>query len=348
MQNNWNTSFDGKDNPTFALPNTGYSASMTFPSPISYQTLELVVSRDIYAPDLLMNGNALNVPATDTNTTGGNYKIETLTFSNGTLSSIGHNQRTVAGRGGSGFWKIIVDGKILVDTNQASGVDNIPSIASTCRVNQTAGMSIVSFTGTGAAQTTGHGLNKKPSLVLLKNRTSSNTHWQVFGDDFERLQLSTTQSALSGYYTLERTSTTISPTMNSVSELQINQNGDDFIAYCFNSVDSYSAFGKYTGNGSTTGPFVFTGFRPAFIIVKRLSGTARNWVMIDTARSPANEADEAVYPNLSNAEDTGTDWADILSNGFKTRNNNASWNTSGAEYAYFCWAETPFKYARAR
>ena len=274
-----------------------------------------------------------------TSTIPSNGTISALTFTTTATSSIGSAR--------NGFHAIELNGKILLD-NGVTAVDNFPSIPSTVRANQTAGFSIVSFTGTGAAQTTAHGLNATPGLVLLKNRTSNNTHWQVFGDDYERLQLSTTQSALTGNYTLERTSTTISPTQNSVSELQINQNGHNFIAYCFVPVEGYSAFGKYTGNGLTNGPFVYTGFRPAFIIVKRISGTARNWVMIDTTRSSFNEADEGLYPNLDSVEDTGTDWADILSNGFKTRNNNASWNTSGAEYIYLCWAENPLKYARAR
>ena len=259
MQNNWSASFDGDTDPHFALPNTGYSASMTFPSAISYQTLELVVARDIYAPDLLMNGNALNVPATDTNTTGGRYKIERLYFTNGTLTSIGHETRNTAGRGGSGFWQIIVDGKILVDTNQASSAPNVPSIATTCTSNPTAGFAISTYKGNSTdGASIAHNLGSTPEMVIVKGRDKSDD-WRVYhvgaGNPYYlRLQL-----------TNERTGTNnwreMSPNYFAIdADSAVNSSSHNYVAYSFSSVEGYSLVSSYQGQNR----FVYCGFRPRF------------------------------------------------------------------------------------
>jgi hypothetical protein len=231
-------------------------------------------------------------------------------------------------------------------TSKASNTDG--TITSSVRANQTAGFSIVSYTGTGAAQTTGHGLNATPAFVILKNRDTGSTHWQVFGDGFERLQLSTTGAELTDGYTLARTSTTISPTGNSVTNNQMNANGDDYIAYCFAPVEGYSAFGSYTGNSSSDGTFIYTGFRPAFVLIKT-TNTASSWYVYDSGRETYNAADTALFPNLNNAESTNTAAAvDFVSNGFKLRGNAGATNSSSNTYIYAAFAENPFKTARAR
>jgi hypothetical protein len=143
------------------------------------------------------------------------------------------------------------------------------------------------------------------------------------------------------------TSTTFS--LGSYSE--VNASGGTFVAYAFAPIAGYSAFGSYTGNGSTDGPFVFTGFRPRFILVKKSSGTS-NWSILDTARDTYNVTDNPLLPNLSNAESTSTSTsgaiADILSNGFKARGNSGDVNDSGATYIYAAFAENPFKFSLAR
>mgnify|MGYP001250461335 FL=1 len=126
-----------------------------------------------------------------------------------------------------------------------------------------------------------------------------------------------------------------------------NGSGDNLIAYCFAEIDGYSKFGSYTGNGSTDGTFVYTGFRPAFIIVKTTSGA--NWETFDTTRSPSNVIGIRLFPSLSNAENTGEpNCFDILSNGFKARGSYAGSNISGEVHIYMAFAENPFKYANAR
>ena len=273
---------------------------------------------------------------------------------NGTVSAMTVTANTGSGGINSardGFHGIEINGKILLDTNVTPDL-NFPSIPSTVRANQTAGFSIVTYSQGAAGSVVGHGLNKKPETIIAKKRNGSDQPWVVYHSALGKggvIQLHATDSVNTTYPTYWGNSEPDSNVFGlyTASAPWANNSGN-MVAYCFAPVEGYSAFGKYTGNGSAEGPFVYTGFRPAFIIVKRTSGTARNWVMIDTTRSSFNEADEGLYPNLSSAEDTGTDWADILSNGFKTRNNNASWNTSGAQYVYFCWAEHPFKHARAR
>jgi hypothetical protein len=126
-----------------------------------------------------------------------------------------------------------------------------------------------------------------------------------------------------------------------------NASGGTYVAYCFAAVAGYSAFGNYTGNGSANGPFVFTNLRPAYIIVKR-TDTTDQWTVYDSARNTSNLTNRILYPNLSNAEDVGTDGIDMLSNGFKIRATYSNLNASGGAYIYMAFAENPFKYSLAR
>ena len=128
----------------------------------------------------------------------------------------------------------------------------------------------------------------------------------------------------------------------------INPSGGDMIAYCFADVEGFSKAGSYTGNGSSDGPFVYTGFRPAWVMVKRAVGGTSNWDIMDAARSPYNIVDKRLYANLSNSEPAATDLVDFTSNGFKVRNTATSQNTSGSTYIYLAFASSPVKYSNAR
>ena len=122
----------------------------------------------------------------------------------------------------------------------------------------------------------------------------------------------------------------------------------DVIAYCFHSVEGYSKIGSYTGNGSIDGPFVYTGFRPAFVLMKD-TGSPEQWQIVDSARDTYNVVDSALFPALSNIEGTNANiYRDFLSNGFKVRTSDTSQNASGRTYIYMAFAEMPFKYANAR
>jgi len=127
-----------------------------------------------------------------------------------------------------------------------------------------------------------------------------------------------------------------------------NPSGNSCVAYVFAAVPGYSAFGSYTGNGSADGPFVYTGFRPMFILFKQSSASGNDWYIYDAVRSTYNVATNRLFPNSSAAEATNFNTLDILSNGWKVRDSNSAWNASGATYIYMAFAESPFKYALAR
>ena len=127
-----------------------------------------------------------------------------------------------------------------------------------------------------------------------------------------------------------------------------NANGEEYIAYCFNEVAGYSKFGSYTGNGSyTDGTFIFTNFRPSYLLVKNITSGSTDWVIKTAKITPHNVMDEGLRANSAVAEES-LSGIDFLSNGFKIYNNGSFTNTSGDLYIYLCFAESPFKNARAR
>jgi len=202
------------------------------------------------------------------------------------------------------------------------------------------------YTGNGSTGSTiGHGLGVTPSMVIVKKRSSTG-NWITYH----------TSTGINQYLYLNSTSAsnTASPTWGvsstTVTFQQLfsdyNDSGVTYVAYCFAQVAGYSAFGSYTGNGSTDGSFIFTGFRPRYVLVK-ITNTTGNWLVWDAARDTFNVVDNDLRPNLSNAESTETAM-DFLSNGFKLRSTSGGWNGSGNTYIYMAFAESPFKYANAR
>ena len=237
-----------------------------------------------------------------------------------------------------------------INTNSTFGSSNFSgSIQSTVSENTEAGFSIVSYTGTGSAATVGHGLSQTPEWILAKQRDANSTDWYIY------------HSALgaSAYITLNGTAVAVTsssdpwnataPTNSvfSVSSAASPSSSGTMIAYCFSNVEGYSKFGSYIGNGSSDGTFVYTGFKPAFIIYRE-TGNSNNWIMLDNKRDPDNVVGGFLYPNLTASEATGFTIVDFLSNGFKHRTTATSGNRSGGSYIYLAFAEQPFKYANAR
>ena len=221
------------------------------------------------------------------------------------------------------------------------------SITSTVSVNATAGFSVVTYTGTGANATVGHGLGVAPSMIIVKTRSGVND-WAVYHISIgatKFLLLNTTAAAGTTSAVWNNTAPT-SSVFSIATDFSINQSTATYVAYCFAAVAGYSAFGSYTGNGSTDGTFVYTGFRPRWIMFKR-TDSAFDWSIYDTSRDTYNVMPDILYPNLSSAE-SNTYALDCLSNGFKIRGVGQNINTSGGTYIYACFAETPFKYANAR
>jgi hypothetical protein len=205
---------------------------------------------------------------------------------------------------------------------------------------------VVTWNGNGNA-TVGHGLGVAPQLIICKKR-SGTSDWQVGHASLgwtKRLALNLTtaeETTISAWNNTAPTSTVFS--VGNTSNF-----GGDIVSYCFAPVVGYSSFGSYTGNGSSTdGPFVYTGFRPRWVMVKR-TDAARDWFVYDAVRNTYNIVNFFLRPNLADAEGTGTLYSfDFLSNGFKLRSSETDINASGGTYIYAAFAESPFNYARAR
>ena len=209
-------------------------------------------------------------------------------------------------------------------------------------VSTDAGFSISTYTGTGSGATVGHGLGVKPSVVLVKCRSDS-THWIIndwSGDYANKLKLNETEAASSSSGFVTAASST---TFTLGTDTDVNGSSRTYAAYCFAEVEGYSSIGSYTGNGSTDGTFVYTGFKPAFVLLKRTDST-QEWQMYDTQRDPFNVANHRLQPNSSAAESilTSDNNLDFLSNGFKLRQTNGGMNASAAAYIYMAFAENPF------
>ena len=237
----------------------------------------------------------------------------------------------------------------LAGNGTSSNTDG--SITSTVSVNQKAGFSVVSWTGNGSAnQTAGHGLGVKPKLKITKSRSISE-NWVVTGEliggtDYRMFLNSTAANGTAaGYYPAD-TSTTIGLSGTNVSAGH-NQSGATYVSYVFAEVEGYSKFGSYTGNGSSDGPMIFTGHAPAWVMVKR-TDSADDWSVWDNERGIINGANYYLNPNLSNAEVTGYQTINLLSNGFKITNTDGKFNASGGTYIYASFAEMPFRYSNAR
>ena len=216
----------------------------------------------------------------------------------------------------------------------------------------------MTWTGVGSAPNTiGHGLGAAPKMIITKTRTASIAYnWNTYHDGLDAtvpedyfVALNTT--AARGPYTTADLWNRTKPTS---SVFSVNSNaaagpsGDLMVAYCFADVEGYSKFGKYTGNGSTDGPFVYTGFRPAWVMWKRTDAVTDGWYITDTTRSLYNQTYNALRANSANAE-SGEAVADFLSNGFKIRiGANGNFNASGGTYIYMAFAENPFKNSLAR
>jgi len=227
------------------------------------------------------------------------------------------------------------------------------SISAQVSANTTSGFSVVTYTGTGANATVGHGLGVAPQMVIVKTRSASGENWNCWhtslGGNTYRILLNTTAAVDTGSPTIwssggiNPTSTTFTVGTNSGT----NGSGATFVAYCWTPIAGYSAFGSYTGNGSADGPFIYTGFRPRYVMIKGTNAVV-NWWIFDSARNTYNVANEGLLANSSSATNSSINPMDLLSNGFKMRDANAEVNGSGTTYIYAAFAENPLKYANAR
>ncbi|NBW21828.1 MAG: hypothetical protein EBR82_79130 [Caulobacteraceae bacterium] len=223
------------------------------------------------------------------------------------------------------------------------------SITSTVRANATAGFSVVTYTGTGSNATVGHGLGVAPGFIIVKARSRADS-WRVYHSALGATKYITLEStAAAGTASTVWNNTAPTSSVFSIgTESAVNTNTATQVAYCFAPVVGYSSFGSYTGNGSADGPFVYTGFRPRWLLTKVSAGDTGSWRVYDAARNTYNALDAELNPNSSGAEYTASNSFDFLSNGFKVRTSNINNNFSGATFIYAAFAEMPFNYSRAR
>jgi hypothetical protein len=216
------------------------------------------------------------------------------------------------------------------------------------RANVAAGFSIVSYTGTGAAGTVAHGLGAAPELMLIKNRDVADEWYVYYGDNTDYLVLDDTDATADNATAWNDTSP--SSTVFTVNTSHsVNADAEKYIAYCWRSIEGFSKIGTYTGNGAVDGIFNYTGFRPAWVMIKRTDAT-NYWLILDDARPYGNPNFVSLYANLNDVENTfgnGTG-IDFVSNGFKHRDNAASTNADGGTYIFLAFADSPFKYSNGK
>ena len=290
--------------------------------------------RSHFVADTIRGGNKqLKVNLTGTETTYTGY-IQSFLSDGFSLGNDGDSNAT-GGTYVSWAWK-----------GGGTGVANTAgSINSTVSANTTNGFSVVSFTGTEANATVGHGLSSAPKFIFGKNRNVSTSAWPVYhasigATKYLNINTNSAEGTFGGYWN------DTAPTSSLISigsHADVNGSGNSMIYYCFADVQGYSKISSYTGNGSTNGSFIYTGFKPSFVMIKNTTDSATDWCLRDNKRSPYNVTQHTLFPNTNDTESYGGTSYDIdfLSNGFKIRNTSARFNTSGSNYAYMSFAEAP-------
>jgi hypothetical protein len=308
-----------------------------------------------FAPDFVWLKNRANTEdhfLLDTIRTGTKYLSSNTTGAEGTISGtsvvtfnsngITTGSTTLTGNTSYVGW--------FAKAGGASSSNTSGSITSTVSVNASAGFSIVTYTGNGTSgATVGHGLGVAPSVIFLKQRDSA-VSWRTYHisvGNIGGLVLNSDTGTVtdSSYWNNTTPSSTVFTIGNNAF---VNTNGGTYVAYCWSEIAGFSKFSSYTGNGSNDGPFIYTGFRPKFVLIKSTANTS-NWYIWDTARNTFNVMNFSLYPNGSNAEVTASDLSlDCLSNGFKIRGNSSGINTSSQAYTYMAFAENSLKNSLAR
>ena len=231
--------------------------------------------------------------------------------------------------------------------NGAGSANTDGSINSTVSANTTSGFSIVSYTGSGANATVGHGLGSVPKMIIVKQYSSNGgtQNWYVYHASLgnnKDLLLNLTNDASNTVTTWNNTTPTSSVFYLGSGD-GVNNNTVSYIAYCFAEKTGYSKFGSYAGNGNVDGSFIYTGFKPAFVMAKATTDSGQSWYMHDNKRNPHNVCGLRLFANLTNADTTNGDSGglDFLSNGFKIRTTDGSTNASGQTRIFMAFAEEP-------
>ena len=284
-------------------------------------------------------------------TEGGEASTDRCTGFDANGFSLGNNAEVNSNTHNIVAWQWKVNGG-TTSTNDASST-GIGDIDSVIQANQTAGISIVTYTGTDTAgETFAHGLGAVPDMVIIKRRGADGDAWAVqlattLGNtNALRLNETAVYGGGNGVGFWNDTSPT-STVMSLGDRAEVNSaSTNTYVGYCFKSIQGYSKIGSYVGNGTgansaADGTFVYTGFKPAWVMAKATT-VAQGWNMFDNTRTPTNEMGAFLFADTADAETTGYDSMDFLSNGFKLRRNLNGTNDSGQTYVYMAFAEHPF------
>ena len=210
-------------------------------------------------------------------------------------------------------------------------------------VNTTAGFSVGTYAGTGQDSTIGHGLGAVPDWLMIKNRSSGSRKWQLWHNGLtgtnKYLAIDRSDAELTDSASWDNTAHS-NTVWNTYGSGEANQNGENFVCYAWTSIQGFSKFGSYTGNGNANGPFIYTGFKPAWIMTKQINGGS-SWIVHDNKRDPINTVTEYFTVEENDAAGTLANSFDLCSNGFKVRTSNGDRNSSGDSFAYWAFAESP-------
>ena len=275
------------------------------------------------------NGKQLQSESTGAETTTSQYaSIDSDGFTVNNSGDYGGSDNLV-----SWHWK----------ANGAGSSNSDGSTTATVSANTTAGFSIVSWTGTGSATTLGHGLGTTPQVILVKNR-SEVYGWQMYhpglGGNNKYISINSSDAVATDTASWNNTAPTSSVFSVGASDAN-NKNTNNIIAYCYAEKKGYSKFGSYIGNGNANGRFVYTGFKPAFVLIKNITDAGELWEMFDNKRIGYNPKNHRLYASTNDAEDTSAERLDLLSNGFKIRTTGSHVNESGDTMIYMAFAENP-------
>ena len=237
------------------------------------------------------------------------------------------------------------DGFVLSDNSNFNG-NTVTFVSWNWKESATAGFDIVTYTGSGSAQNISHSLSAVPEFFPTKRRSGTN-QWRTYhvgaSDSATDYANFDTTDAFSDSATIFNDTMPTSSVFTVSTDSGINGSSETYVTYLWRSVQGFSKFGTYTGNGNTNGPFVYTGFRPAFLIIKKSSASGSSWMIFDTKRNPTNDGATLRLPvGGTDSESTDHILDNSLSNGFKIRDSDATLNTSGATFVYIAFAEAPF------
>ena len=296
------------------------------------------------------SGHPLRFSTTSNGTHGGGSEYTTGVTTTGTPGNAGAKTVITVGSGVATLYYYCTQHSAMggqANTNSTFGSSNFSgSIQSTVSAGIPQGFSIITYNGTGSTGTIGHGLNSAPELVILRNRAVSSSWWtwgELIGNvNILELQSNAAKANPNGNYHNDTMPT--SSVISIGSDGQVSGNGQSHICYAFHSVKGYCKVGTYTGNGNADGTFVYTGFKPAMVIIKN-TASSEHWRIYDNKRDSFNHMFRCIFPNESSAEstvDNASEEIDFLSGGIKIRSNAQQLNASGQVYIYMAFAESPF------